>query len=140
MPKSEQSEVTLAKQAQSAAAKRATIEDLRAKKPKRLEFTMEIDGEERSFVFVGYGGRKYDKLYNQFPATTEQLARGEGVNIDKFAPELLSRVCKEPELSVADWTEIWNSEDWTQGELISLYNQAGFLCVNQAPISPINAD
>lgn len=129
-----------AKAAQRESAKRATLESLRGKKPRRKEFSMEINGEEQSFLFVGLGNRKYDKLFNQFPPTNEQLARGEGTNIDKFAPELLARVSKEPELSTEQWTEIWNSEDWSRGELIALYNEAGYLCIEQASISPISAD
>lgn len=128
-----------AKSRQRTAAKRATIEKLREKKPAEREFTTKVNGEEVSFLFRSIGNIAYDKLVNECPPTIEQQARGMQADQDKLAPKLLSRVCVDPELSEAEWAEIWKSPDWSRGEVMALYNEAGYLCLQGLELAPIAA-
>lgn len=122
--------------AQRDTAKRATFDKLKSKPRSEDEFTAKINGESMSFLFRSIGARQYDKLIDECPASTEQLAAGDQFDLDKFAPELLARVCAEPELTAAQWAEIWKSPDWSRGETGQLYNRAMMLCMRGLDMGP----
>jgi hypothetical protein len=71
---------------------------------------------------------EYDRLVSKHPPTTEQRADGASFNLDTFAPALISAVSSDPEISPTDAKEIWNSAEWSRGEVITLYRQAVDLC------------
>ena len=68
-------------------------------------------------------------MVTKFPPTTEQRIEGSAYNINAFAPALLAAVIVEPEMTVKEWEEIWNSPDWNRGEVIDLFGAAAGLCV-----------
>jgi len=140
MPAATVKEELAAKDAQRAGAKRATFDKLRSKKRAELEFTTTLtttDGpEELSFLFRSMGSQAYDELITRHPPTTAQKAKNQSFNMDTFAPVLLSRVSAEPSLSVAEWTEIWTSEDWNQGEVSALFWTAVELCNRGLDVNP----
>jgi hypothetical protein len=84
--------------------------------------------QEVSFLFQSIGAQEWDRLVAKYPPTSEQRADGQAFNMHKFAPALLASVCTEPELTEAEWTEIWDSPDWNRGEVIQLYATAVELC------------
>src|SRR5947209_3430220 len=108
-------EVLETQTAQRDGARRATFDALKAKK--RAERVLSVvlnEGEEPvSFLFRALGVTEYDRLITDNPPNKEQLATGAGFNINTFGPALLHKVCIEPELSDAQWREIWNSPDWS---------------------------
>jgi hypothetical protein len=122
-------------------AKRATLEMLRSKKPSREDFTLPFgpDGERVSFLFVAIGSAEYDELLTEHPPTNEQRANQSTFNITSFAPALLARVCREPAVSVGDWTELFKSENWGRGELMTLFFKASRLCVQESDPLPTDA-
>lgn len=132
MPKPESEEI-VAREAQRKAAKRATFDLLTSKKRAERELTLLMpvgDGEteEVSFLFRAIGARDWDKLVAKYPPTTEQRAEGASFNMHTFAPALLARVCVEPEMTEAQWKQIWDSPDWNRGEIIQFYATAVDLC------------
>lgn len=122
-----------ARQAQSDASKASTLDLLKGKKRASEKFTVFVtddDGEstEVQLHFRAIGAAAYDKLVSKYPPTTEQRADGAQFNLDTFAPALISACCVEPEMSYKDAKEIWDSSDWSRGEVITLYRHAVDLC------------
>lgn len=122
-----------ARQAQSAASKKSLFEVLRDKKPSEKTVTITIqddDGSEQEIEmkFRAISHVEYDRLQAKCPPTTEQRAMGEPFNIKEFAPTLLSRVVEEPDMSVAEWKEIWSSPAWSRGECAQLFAEAVNVC------------
>lgn len=117
----------------STAIKRATLDILREKKRLEKEITVflpvgEGKTEEVSFLFQSIGAQEWDNLVAKHPPTADQRADGQAFNMHTFAPALLAKVCVDPEMSEADWKEIWNSPDWNRGEVIQFYATAVELC------------
>lgn len=115
--------------AQRKVAKRATLDSMRGKKPRRDEFevTLDPDGEPESFLFVAIRPRAFDDLMTEHQPTEKQIqnAMESGqerppYNVDTFPPALLAAVCREPRLSVEDWTPFFDDEAWGRGEIGSL--------------------
>jgi hypothetical protein len=137
VPASKESQAVAARQEQSKAAKRATFDQLLNKPRRTTEIEILLpsatgkmeDRETVSFKFVALGSVEYDKLVTKHPPTTDQRAEGANYNIDTFGPDLLSRVCVDPEFTKAQWAELWTSPDWNRGEIIDLFSTAAGLCM-----------
>jgi len=133
MPSATDVKTVNARQKQSAAAKRATLDQLINKPRAERELTVKMptgSGEvnEVSFLFRAIGAKEFDSVVTKHPPTTSQRAEGAGYNIHTFAPALLSRVCAEPELTEKQWQEVWESPDWNRGEVIQLFYACTDLC------------
>ena len=117
---------------QSESAKRATFDLLKSKPRAEREVLLRLpsgDGfEELTMLFRSIGSQDYDKLLTKNPPTQEQKAEGGSYNVNTFGPGLLSRVCIDPDMSVKEWSEIWNSPDWNRGEMMQLFHVAVELC------------
>lgn len=128
--------VVEARQEQSKAAKRATLDLLRSKKRAEKEFSFLINGEEATFLFRSISAKEYDQLITDNPPNVEQRAQGSTYNLHTFAPSLLSRVIIEPEVGEEHWAEIWRSPDWNRGELMTLFGEAVELCNTGLAVGP----
>ena len=118
-----------ARQKQSEASKRATIDALKNKKRATSEFTLYLkdeDGEtqELTLKFQAIGAKAYDKLVSKHPPKPDQRVEGASFNMETFAPALIAACSVEPEISPQDATEIWESEDWSRGDLMVLFRNA----------------
>lgn len=117
-----------ARRKQSNASKRATVDLLKSKKRATTEFSIYMkdgsDNIEMTLVFQAIGAAAYDKLVAKHPPKPEQRAEGSSFNMDTFAPALISAVSVEPEISPEDAKEIWNSEEWSRGDLMVLFRNA----------------
>lgn len=118
-----------ARNKQSQASKTATLNMLKAKKRATTEFTLYLtddDGEnqEVKLKYTAIGAKEYDKLVSKFPPKAEQRLEGAIFDIDKFAPALISACCLEPTMAEEDAKEIWDSPDWSRGDLMVLFRQA----------------
>lgn len=114
---------------QSSDSKRATLDLLKTKARSTMEFSLFIndaDGEkiEVTLKYQSIGARDYDKLVAKHPPKNEQRAEGSSFNIDTFAPALIASCCIEPEMSREDAQAIWDSEDWSRGDLMVLFRNA----------------
>jgi hypothetical protein len=123
-------------QAQSKASKRATLDLLRSKKKRTREVPFVLNDEEVTFAFASISAKRYDKLLTENPPNTEQRAAGAAYNMNTFAPALLAEVVSDPELTKAQWSEIWESPDWNRGELMTLFSEAVELCNTGLQLGP----
>ena len=117
------------KNKQSEASKRATFDMFLNKKRAQQEIVIKIpDGEDISMLFKALSTNEYDKIITDNPPTTAQKADGMIYNEHTFGPAILAAVCAEPDMSDKQWREIWNSDDWSKGEMTELFIIAGRLC------------
>ena len=127
MPDAGKAEEARAKQSKQ--DKNATLSMLKGKKPATTDFVLYLtdeDGErtEVKLRFKAIGAVEYDKLVAKHPPKSEQRVEGAAFNIDTFAPALISRCSVIPEMSLEDAEEIWNSPEWSRGDLMVLFRNA----------------
>lgn len=122
-------------------SRRATFETLRNKKRAQREVSIVlVEGEEPvTFLFRAIGSVEYDRLLTDNPPTKDQIAQGSSFNVNTFGPALLSKVVADPAMTVAEWTEIWTSPEWSGGEISTLYGTAMELCSRNLNLGPIAA-
>ena len=143
MPKQDAEEVTR-RSKQSEESKRATFASLKSKPRAEREVLLRLpneDGEyeEMSMLFRSIGSQDYDKLLTKNPPTQEQKAEGGSYNVNTFGPALLARVCVDPDMTMKQWTEIWNSDAWNRGEMMQVFLAAVELC-NKGLDIPLSED
>lgn len=120
---------TEARQKQSQASKRATLDQLVNKPRSTTEFSLYLsDGNggvnEVTLKYQAIGMRAYDKLVSKHPPKPDQRAEGASFDMDTFAPALISACSVEPEISVAEAKAIWDSEEWSRGDVMVLFRNA----------------
>ncbi len=121
--------VNIARQKQSSASKAATLDLLLNKKPATSTFSLFLtdgDGEqvEVTMTYKAIGATAYDKLVAKHPPKAEQRVEGASFNIDTFAPALIAACCVEPELTMEQAKQLWESEDWSRGDVMVLFSRA----------------
>lgn len=109
---------------------------LKKKKIRTESIDITIDGEKYPWKFRAISGNRLDALQSKFPPNKEQKARGLSFNVEKFGPALLSACSIEPVLSPEEAEELWSSEEWTSGELNTLFNTCINLCMNGIEVNP----
>jgi|SRR5262245_887928 len=118
-----------ARQKQSQASKRATLDQLLNKERSTTEFSLYLANgngtpTEVTMKFQAIGMRAYDKLVGKHPPKPEQRAEGSTFDIDTFAPALIAACSVEPEITITEAKQIWDSEDWSRGDVMVLFRQA----------------
>lgn len=104
--------------------KKAIEEDKKAQK--------ELRENSVRFVFRGIGRKRYEKIINANPPTEKQIedVKKEDPNAElawnpeTFVPALVAEALVEPELTVEQINEMFDSEDWNPAELSALYMAA----------------
>lgn len=128
MPTATNAEKTEARQKQSDASKASTLDLLKSKSRARDTFTIYIDSDgtkqEVELTFQAIGATEYDKLVSKHPPKAEQRVDGASFDIDSFGPDLIHKVSLEPDISLKDAQEIWNSPDWSRGDVMVLFRKA----------------
>lgn len=104
----------------------ATYDQLRKKRRRTTRFTVHIEGDDGELVelsirYQAISSTSYDKLQAAHPPTKAQQEKGSVYNTDTFGPALISAVSFEPKMTLAEATELWNSEDWSGGEVNTLF-------------------
>lgn len=117
------------RQKQSQASKRATMDQLVNKPRSVTEFSLFLsDGNggtnEVTLKYQAIGMRAYDRLVAKHPPKPEQRAEGASFDIDTFAPALIASCSVEPEITPAEAKSIWESEDWSRGDVMVLFRNA----------------
>jgi hypothetical protein len=112
------------RQAQARASKKATLDLLRGKKRRRKELSFNFNGEQVTLVFEAISSKELDTLQASCPPTKDQQGRGLSFNPEKFTPALVAACMVDPDLSVEDAQEIWVSDEWSSGELATLFTTA----------------
>jgi len=118
-----------ARQKQSQADKRATIDQLINKPRSVTEFSLYLsDGNggsnEVTLKYQAIGMREYDRLVSKHPPKPDQRAEGSSFDIDTFAPALIAACAVEPEISPSQAKQLWDSEEWSRGDVMVLFRQA----------------
>lgn len=117
------------RQKQSEHDKRATLDQLINKPRSTTEFSLYLsDGNggsnEVTLKFQAIGMRTYDRLVSKHPPKPEQRAEGSSFDIDSFAPALIAACSVDPEISPAEAKKLWDSDDWSRGDVMVLFRQA----------------
>ena len=117
------------RQKQSEQSKRATLDMLKSKQRSTTEFSLYLsDGNggtnEVTLKYQAIGMMAYDRLVAKHPPKPEQRADGSSFDMDTFAPALIAACSVDPEISPAEAKEIWNSEDWSRGDVMVLFRNA----------------
>jgi hypothetical protein len=111
----------------------ATFEALN-KKPRRvLNFTVysaDDSGDQISLTmrYRALSNRAYDDLQAAHPPTSKDKTAGAAYNLETFAPALISAVSVIPMLSYDQAKELYTNEDWSGGEVTSLFINALRVC------------
>lgn len=92
---------------------------------------------EAEFVFKAIGRHGYDDLLAEHPPTEKdrKLAKEQAeslglpsfqaeFNAETFPPALISASCIQPQMSLEEALEIWNSDEWNGAELLKLWEAA----------------
>lgn len=116
-----------------ARTKRATFDRLAKKSKAEREVTLQLEGddgelEEASILFRAIGAKQYDDLISKHPPNAQQKINGDVYNLHTFAPALISICSVEPKLSYDEAKAIWDSEDWSRGEVMTLFSSCVELC------------
>lgn len=121
------------KPSEVARTKRATFDRLAKKAKAEREVTLQLetdDGEmeEVTILFRAIGAKQYDDLISKHPPNAQQKINGDIYNLHTFAPALIAICSVEPKLSYDESKAIWDSEDWSRGEVMSLFGGCVELC------------
>lgn len=121
------------KPSEVARSKRVTFDRLAKKTKAEREVPITLPGddgvdEELTILFRAIGARQYDDLIAKHPPNAQQKINGEVYNIHTFAPTLISICSVDPHLSYDEAKAIWDSEDWSRGEVMSLFGACVELC------------
>jgi hypothetical protein len=120
---------TEARQKQSDHDKRATLDQLVNKPRSTTEFSLFLaDGNggtnEVTLKYQAIGMRAYDRLVSKHPPKPEQRAEGSSFDMDTFAPALIAACSVDPEITPEQAKAIWNSDDWSRGDVMVLFRNA----------------
>lgn len=107
----------------------ATFSDLRNKPSRTKEVVLAVpdaDGNVVELVFTmrAIGSKGYDTLVSVHPPTGEQKKEGAGYNPDTFGPALISACSLDPKLTPNEAKELWDSDEWSRGEVMALFTAA----------------
>lgn len=105
---------------------RATLEGLLKKPPRTREVTIRTTGDDGgdlslTLVFRSIGNKSYDDLMTAHAPTKEQSKDGNLWNPDTFPPALISACSSDPIIDEDSASELWNSDQWSRGELMDLF-------------------
>jgi hypothetical protein len=129
MPTSAAAKTVEARQKQSDATRRATLDELVNKPRSVTEFSIFLpDGNggtnEVTLRYQAIGMRAYDRLVAKHPPKPDQRAEGSSFDMDSFAPALIAACSVDPEISPAEAKKIWDSDEWSRGDVMVLFRQA----------------
>lgn len=117
-----------------------TLDRLKRKRPRTKTITVAVDGEEIELTFKALSAEELDALQSKHKPTTEQRARGFAFNPNTFAPALVALCSYDPEMTLADTTEIWESPSWSTGELNQLFDTCSNLCMEGMQVNFSKSD
>lgn len=114
------------KPSEVARSKRATFDRLAKKTRAEREITISLEGddgemEDVTLLFRALGTKAYDDLIAKHPPLPQQKLNGDTYNISTFGPALIAKCAVEPTLSYDEAKSIWDSEEWSRGEVMNLF-------------------
>lgn len=119
---------TLQEEAKAAPRDKAIQADLYTAREKFEALKSAMDGEVVEFVFRSIGRSRYEEIFEECSPTEKQkqeaARKGEEEpqwNEDTFPASVMAASIVEPEMTEEEVFEMWESEDWNQAELTSLF-------------------
>jgi hypothetical protein len=111
----------------------ATLKDLLHKPARTKEVVLTIpdaDGTMIEYVVTlrAIGSKAYDVLVGMHAPTVEQKKEGAAYNPDTFGPALISMCSVSPRITPNEAKELWDSEEWSRGEVMELFVAAVEVC------------
>lgn len=104
--------------------KKLSIEDkFKAKTRKTKKLPVAINGEQLEVEVIALSEKETRALQADHPPAKEDRDRGGLWNEKTFPPALCAAAITSPKLTVEEWTEIWNSDEWSHGELRELFGE-----------------
>lgn len=94
------------------------------------------EGETIEVKLRALSPSELDEVRSEHPPTPEQRENGMGVNEDTFQPALFAACSVEPKFTYEQALEVWQSPDWSAGELMYLYGICSKLCFSEANVPP----
>lgn len=116
------------RQAQSKADRQATLDLLRGKKRRTKDLTIKIEDEEVTLKFQAISAKELDALSTKYKPTMDQKMEGARFNPDTFPPALIAACSVQPVMTFEEAKEIWESPEWSNGELATLFTTCLDLC------------
>lgn len=121
--------IQAARNDQSVRDKKSVLDQLKNKKRRRDTLRLELNGESIEMVFEAISYKELDALQAKHPPTQDQRIAGAAFNRNTFPPALVSACSVDPKISEADARDIWSSEEWSSGELNTLFDTVSALCM-----------
>jgi hypothetical protein len=111
----------------------ASVEELLGKPRRTLSFQLTIEDEDgnpltRTIIYKAISSNEYDKLLEEHPPTAKQREDSASMNIDTFAPALISAVSHEPKLTYEQAEQLYTDPSWSGGEIGTMYFNAQRVC------------
>lgn len=111
----------------------ATFKDLLNKPARTREVALKVPDEggtiiEYVVILRAIGSKSYDVLVGMNPPTAEQKKEGASYNPDSFGPALISACAASPLITPNEAKEIWESDEWSRGEVMELFVAAVEVC------------
>jgi len=114
---------------QSLNDKQSTLDLLKNKRKRTKTVTVDVNDTKVDLTFQAISYRELDALQSKHPPTTEQRAQGAVFNRNTFPPALVSACSVDPKMTEADARDIWESDEWSTGELNALFDVVSNLCM-----------
>lgn len=121
--------IQAARNDQSENDKQTTLQKLKSKKPRQQTIKLEVNGEELELLFQAISYKDLDALQAKHPPTQKQRVDGASFNRNTFPPALIAACSVDPKMDERDTLELWNSDDWSTGELNTLFDAVSALCM-----------
>ena len=111
----------------------ATLKDLLHKPARTKEVVLKVPDDggtviEYVVTLRAIGSKAYDVLVGMHPPTAEQKKEGATYNPDTFGPALISACAVNPPMTPNEAKELWESEEWSRGEVMELFVSAVEVC------------
>jgi aspartate-semialdehyde dehydrogenase len=132
--------IQAARNEQSVADKASVLDKLKNKKRRTQTIKLEVNGEQLELTFQAISYAELDALQSKHQPTQQQRIEGAAYNRDTFPPALVAACSVVPHISEEDANEIWKSEEWSTGELTTLFETVSNLCMRGLDIPFTAAD
>jgi hypothetical protein len=116
------------------------VNKLISKKRRTKAISLTVDGDEVNLLFGAISAHELDKLYAAHRPNPDQKVQGMSFNPNTFNPALVSACSIEPKIGDDEAQEIFDSENWSTGELSYLVDVCSALCMQGLDIPFIDKD
>lgn len=132
--------IQAARNEQSESDKKSTLDKLKSKKRRQQKISIEVNGEKLELLFQAVSYAELDAIQSKHQPTQQQRIEGAVFNRNTFPPALIAACSVDPKMTEQDALDLWNSDDWSTGELQSIFEAVSNLCMKGLDIPFTAAD